>query len=126
MIAASAPVAAQGASQLSAIPEGRLIAYAKTVKSLRVQPHTVRLKVGEKIDLSKFVVTVIDSSGKVVGRLAGFDFTQFGPNDAVSVVPRVITAVRPGTSELTIRYPRNFWKRPDPRAEAKVQIVVVK
>jgi hypothetical protein len=124
--AASSPLAAQGASQLPAIPEGQLVAQSRTVKSLRVEPQTITMKVGEKVDLNRFVVTVLDSSGKAVGRLAGFDFTQLGPNEPASVMPRVLTGLRPGTTEITFRYPRNFWKRPDPRAEAKVKIVVVK
>ena len=126
MLAASAPLAAQGAAQLPAIPEGQLVVVAKSIKTLRVEPQTITLKVGEKMDLSRFVVTAIDSAGKSRGRLAGFDFSNFGPNDPVSAVPRVITGVRPGTAELILRYPRSFWKRPDPRAEAKVKVIVTK
>jgi hypothetical protein len=121
---ASAPLAAQGAAQLPAIPEGQLGAIAKSVKTLRVEPQTVTLKVGQKLDLNKFVVTVIDSAGKSRGRLAGFDFTNLGAGEAASVVPRVLTGVHPGTTEITFRYPRTFWKRPDPRAEVRVKIVV--
>ena len=122
---ASAPLAAQGASQLPAIPEGRLIEIAKSVKSLRAEPQTIRLKVGEKMDLSRLAVTVFDSAGHAVGRLAGYDFS-IPPNQPASVVPRVVTAERPGTTELVIRYPRNFWKRLDARAETKVKVVVTK
>lgn len=124
LCAASTALAAQSASQLPAIPEGQLIAQAKTVKALRVEPQTITMKVGEKVDLNRFVVTVIDSAGKPIGRLAGFDFTQLGPNEPASVMPRVLTGLRPGTTEIIFRYPRNFWKRPDPRAEARVRIVV--
>ena len=61
----------------------------------------------------------------VFGRLAGYDFS-IPEHKPASVVPRVVTGDSVGTAELTIRYPRNFWKRADPRAEAKVKIVVVK
>ena len=124
-VIASAPLAAQGGSELPAIPEARLADVAKSVKTLRVQPQTVTLKVGEKLDLNRLVVTVFDSAGRPVGRLAGYDFSI--PKDQpASVVPRVVTGDRPGSADLTIRYPRNFWKRPDARAEVKVNIVVVK
>ena len=131
---ASAPLAAQGASQLPAIPEARLIEVGKSVKSLSVEPRTVTLKVGEKLDLNRLFVTVFDSAGHTVGRLAGYDFSiPANPTCAgsttcepASVVPRVVTGDRPGTTELVIRYPRNFWKRPDARAETKVKVVVTK
>jgi hypothetical protein len=126
MTLVGAPLAAQGAAQLPAIPEGQLVAVAKSIKMLRVEPGTVTLKVGEKFDLNRLVVTVVDSAGKAHGRLAGFDFANLPPEAPASVVPRVITGVRPGTTDLAIRYPRNFWKRPDKRAEALVKIVVVK
>ena len=122
---ASGPLAAQGASQLPAIPEGRLVEIAKTVKSLSVEPRTITLKVGAKLDLNRLAVTVFDSAGHAVGRLAGYDFS-IPPNQPASVVPRVVTGERPGTTELVIRYPRNFWKRPDARAETKVKVVVTK
>ena len=125
MTMAGAPLAAQGGGQLPAIPEGRLTVVAKSVKSLSVQPQTVTLKVGQKMDLNRLVVTVLDSAGHAVGRLAGYDFS-IPEHKPASVVPRVVTGDSVGTAELTIRYPRNFWKRADPRAEAKVKIVVVK
>jgi hypothetical protein len=123
---ASAPLAAQGGSQLPAIPEGQLTAVAKSIKTLSVQPQTITLKVGQKVDLNTLVVVAIDSAGKPRGRLAGFDFANLPPGAPASVVPRVVTGVHPGTTELAIRFPRNFWKRPDPRAETKVKIVVTK
>lgn len=123
---ASGPLAAQGAAQLPAIPEGQLVALAKSVKTLRVEPTTITIKVGQKVDLNKLVVVVVDSAGKARGRLAGFDFANLPAGAPASVVPRVITGVHPGTTDLAIRFPRNFWKRPDPRAEATVKIVVVK
>ena len=122
-LVASASLAAQGGGQLSAIPEGRLTEVAKSVKTLRAEPQTVTLKVGEKLDLNRLFVTVFDSAGHAVGRLAGYDFS-IPPNQAASVVPRVVTGEHPGKTELVIRYPRNFWKRPDARAEVKVKIVV--
>jgi hypothetical protein len=126
MVVASAPLAAQGGGQVPAIPEGQLTVVAKSIKSLSVQPQTITLKVGQKLDLNTLVVIAIDSAGKARGRLAGFDFANLPPDAPASVVPRVVTGLRPGTTELAIRFPRNFWKRPDPRAEARVKIVVTK
>ena len=101
-----------------------LAALAPRVKSLRANPNTITLRVGQTVRLDSIKVTVLDSAGRVLGRLEGYDF-GIQPNQAASAEPRKITGVRPGTTELAVRFPRGAWKpRTDPRAEAKVKIVV--
>ena len=106
------------------IPETQLIELSRTVKALRVEPDTIRIKVGQSVSLDRFTVTVIDSANKVHGRLVGYDFA-IRPGEPASAVPRTITGVRPGTTQLAVRYPRTYWKvRTDPRVETKVTVVV--
>lgn len=99
---------------------------APKVRSIKAEPSTLTVHVGETIPLGQIVVTVIDSSGKTRGRLIGFDF-GIKPGEPAMAVPRQVTGVRPGTTELTILYPGSSWgARKDPRAEVKVKIIVVK
>jgi len=119
-------LAAQGGSGLKALDPGEMISLAPKVRSITAEPSTVTLHVGEIVSLGKIVVTVIDSSGKPRGNLIGYDFS-IKPGEPATAVPRQITGVRPGTTELVIRYPRTAWKaRTDPRVEAHVKVVVVK
>jgi hypothetical protein len=106
------------------IPESDLLKVAQTVKSLRVEPASLTIKVGQRVNLDTLMVTVIDSAGRVRGRLAAFDFVNIKLGEPASVVPRTLTGLRPGTTELVIRYPRLGWKRADLRPEAKVKVVV--
>ena len=106
------------------IAESDLVKVAQTAKSLRVEPTSLTIKVGQQVNLDVLTVTVVDSAGRVRGRLAGFDFVNIKPGEPASVVPRTLTGVHPGTTELVIRYPRLGWKRPDLRPEAKVRVVV--
>src|SRR5688572_6581324 len=106
------------------IPEAHLVGVARNVKTLRVTPKTLTIKVGQTISFNALTVTVIDSADRVRGRLMGYDFS-IAPNQPASAVPRQIAGVRPGTAEMIIRYPRTFWRlRTDPRAETKLKIVV--
>lgn len=124
-LAAQATKRAVVSAAATDIAPDQLTAVARTVKSVRAEPTTLTLRVGETVTLGKITVTVLDSSGKVRGRLAGYDF-GIPPDGPAVAVPRQITGVRPGTTELTVRYPRNSWKeRTDPRAEAKIKIVVI-
>jgi len=123
-LAAQARQAAGPAASNAVIAESDLLKVAQTVKSLRVEPTSLTIKVGQRVNLDTLTVTVIDSAGRVRGRLAAFDFVNIKPGEPASVVPRTLTGVHPGTTELVIRYPRLGWKRPDPRPEAKVKVVV--
>jgi hypothetical protein len=113
------PVASKGV-----IAESDLLKIAQTAKSLRVEPTSLTIKVGQRVTLDTLTVTVIDSAGRVRGRLTGFDFVNIKPGEPASVVPRTLTGVHAGTTELVIRYPKLGWKRPDLRPEAKVRVMV--
>ena len=119
LAAQGGPVASNGV-----IAESDLLKLAQTVKSLRVEPTSLTIKVGQRIGLDTLTVTAIDSAGRVRGRLAAFDFVNIKPGEPASVVPRTLTGVHPGTTELVVRYPKLAWKRPDLRPEAKVKVVV--
>jgi len=106
------------------IAESDLLKIGQTAKSLRVVPTSLTIKVGQHVNLDTLTVTVIDSAGRVRGRLAAFDFVNIKPGEPASVVPRTLTGVHPGTTELVIRYPKLGWKRPGLRPEAKVKVVV--
>jgi hypothetical protein len=116
---AAGPIAPSNA----VIAQNDLLAIATTLKSLRVEPKSLTIKVGQRVSLDTLTVTAIDSAGRVRGRLAGFDF-MIKPGEPATAVPRTVTGVRPGTTELIVRYPRLGWKRPDLRPEAKVTVVV--
>jgi hypothetical protein len=107
------------------LTEAEVLALAKSVKSIRVEPTAVRLRVGQKANIANLVVTVLDSADKVRGKLAGFDFAM-APGQAASAVPGTITADRPGTATFIVRYPRRAWEqvRTGTRPEAKVTITV--
>ena len=108
----------------SVIAESDLLKVGQTAKSLRIEPTSLTIKVGQRVNLDTLKVTVFDSAGRVRGRLAAFDFVNIKPGEPASVVPRTLTGVHPGTTELVVRYPKLGWKRADPRPEAKVNVVV--
>src|SRR5262245_10268224 len=111
---------------LKELDQPEMIALAPKVRSIKADPTTLTLHVGETMSFDKVTVTVIDSSGKSRGRLVGYDFA-IKPGEPATAVPRQVTGVRPGTTELRIIYPRSAWKvRADPRVETRVKIVVVK
>lgn len=114
------------ANALKALDPTQVIAIAPKVKALKADPATLTLHVGETVSLGRITVTVIDSTGRTAGALIGYDFA-IKPGEPATVMPRQVTGVRPGTTELTILYPRSAWTaRKDPRAETKVKVVVVK
>jgi hypothetical protein len=114
------------AGALKALDQNEMIALAPTVRSIKANPTSLTVHVGETLSFDKVTVTVIDSSGTSRGRLIGFDFA-IKPGEPAVAVPRQVTGVRPGTTELRIIYPRSAWKaRADPRVETRVKIVVVK
>lgn len=109
---------------LKALDANEMASLAPKVKAITAAPATLTLHVGETVSLDKVTVTVIDSSGKARGILIGYDFV-IKPGEPASAVPRQVTGVRPGTTDLVIRYPRTAWKaRTDPRVEAHVKVVV--
>ena len=115
-------VAAQG--PVRTLEFNDLAALAPKVASLRAKPNSITLRVGQTVSLDSIKVTVLDSAGRVLGLLKGYDF-GIPPNQPATAEPRKMTGVRPGTTELAIRFPRNAWKaRTDPRAEVKVKVVV--
>lgn len=122
-LAAQAPTLANA---LKPLDPTEVTAFAPRVRSIKAEPATLTLHVGETVGLGKITVSVIDSSGRALGTLIGYDFA-IKPGEPATVVPRQVTGVRVGTTELTILYPTSSWKaRKDPRVEAKVKIVVVK
>ncbi len=119
-------LAAQGGSakQLKPLAPAEMISLAPKVRSITAEPSTLTLRVGETVSLGRIIVTVIDSSGKARGTLIGYDFS-IKPGEPATAVPRQITGMRPGTTDLVIHYPRTAWKaRTDPRVEAHVKIIV--
>jgi hypothetical protein len=125
LLAFSVPALAQGGASAPAIATNDLPTVALKTKAIRVQPTTITVRVGESMALSKLVAVVLDSAGKPLGRLDGFDFS-IPPGQPASVVPFKVTGDKAGTTELTIRYPRGPWSRvrKDARPEAKVQVIV--
>jgi hypothetical protein len=120
--AGTSSVGAQGPVRILKFEE--LAALAPKVASLRASPKSITLHVGQTVSLDSIKVTVLDSAGRVLGLLQGYDF-GIQPNQPATAEPRKMTGVRPGTTELAIRFPRNAWKaRTDPRAEVKVRVVV--
>jgi hypothetical protein len=114
------------ANAIKTLDPDEMIAIAPKVRAIKAKPATLTLHVGETVSFDRFTVTVIDSSGRARGRLLGYDFA-IKPGEPATAVPRQVTGVRPGTTELAIRYPRSSWKaRKDPRVETTVKIVVVK
>ena len=105
------------------IAPDQLDAVGRRVMALRADPTTLTLRVGEKVNLSKIRVTAVDSSGRTIGRLVGFDFA-IKPGEPASAYPREVTGVRPGSTDLFVRYPRVNWKGAQPRPEAKLKVVV--
>ena len=123
-VAGARRAAAQG-PRAPGLTQPEMAALAPKVQLIRVEPKSVKIHVGEVMPLDRLTVTVFDSAGKNRGRLASYDFV-IAPNQPASAFPGKITGVREGTTELVIHYPTFAWRRPDPRAEAKVKIVVVK
>jgi hypothetical protein len=118
-------LAAQGPA-LKGLDQAEVNALAPKVRSIKAEPRSITLHVGQSVSFDKINVAVIDSSGKTRGRLIGYDFA-IKPGEPAKAVPRQVTGVRPGTTELRIMYPTSAWKvRRDSRAEARVKIVVVK
>ena len=118
------PVRVETRTSVADIDPNELSLLALKVRAIRAEPTTITLRVGQTISLDAIKVVVVDSAGKVRGRLRGYDFS-IKPNEPATAVPRQVTGVRAGTTELTIRYPRTAWKaRSDPRAEVKVKVVV--
>ena len=115
-----------GGPVLKGLDQAEMTALAPKIKSIKAEPTSITLHVGETMSLDKIAVTAIDSSGTTRGRLSGYDFA-IKPGEPASAVPRQMTGVRPGTTELVIRYPYAAWRvRKDPRVEARVKVVVVK
>lgn len=101
-----------------------LRALAPSIKSIRAEPGAISLRVGQTVQLATITVIAVDSAGKDRARLNGFDF-GIKPGGPAEAVPRKITGVRAGTTELTIHYPTTAWKvRADPRPAATVKIQV--
>jgi hypothetical protein len=114
------------ANALKPLDPTQVIALVPKVKAIKADPTTLTLHVGETVSLGRITVTVIDSAGRTAGALIGYDFA-IKPGEPATAMPRQVTGVRPGTTELAILYPRSAWTaRKDPRAETKVKIVVVK
>ena len=115
-----------GGPVLKALDPTETVAIAPKVRSLKAEPSSITLHVGETVGFDKITVVVIDSAGKTRGRLIGYDF-GIKPGEPATAVPRQMTGVRPGTTELKILYPISSWKpRKDLRAETSVKVVVVK
>jgi hypothetical protein len=106
------------------IEEKDLQSVALVTQRIQAEPSTITLRVGQSIGLDAITVTAFDSAGKLRGRLVGYDFS-IKPGEPASAVPRKITGDRVGETELIVRFPRLGWRaRTDPRAEAKVRVVV--
>lgn len=112
------------AAALPALDDAGMRSIVPVVKSIRAEPATLTISVGQTVQLSRINVIAVDSSGKDRGRLSGFDF-KIPAGEAAVAVPRQVTGKRPGTAVLTIHYPTSAWKgRRDPRPEATVKFVV--
>jgi hypothetical protein len=123
-VAAQTPKITKEKPTVADIAPGDVIAVGRTIKSVKAQPKTITVRVGQTVGLDVITVTAIDSAGEVRGRLAGYDF-GIAPGSAADAVPRKITGVRPGTAVLTVRYPRSGWTgRTDPRPFDTVKVVV--
>lgn len=118
---ASAPLMAQA----PALTDDEVLDFAKRVKSVRAEPAALKVRVGQKMNLASITVTVLDSAGKVRGRLAGFDFAM-RPGQAAILAPGSFTGGQAGTDTLFLRYPRRAWEkvRTGTRPEAKVIVTV--
>jgi len=118
---------AQGAPPAKAVhvlDAAEVTALAPKVRSIHVTPTTITLRVGETVQFTAITVTVVDSAGRTRGQLPGYDFSS-KPGEPAEAVPRHITGMRPGETDLIVRYPRISWKaRSDPRVEAKVHVIV--
>jgi hypothetical protein len=117
---------AQSASSaaLHALDPAEATALAPKVRSIRATPGTITLRVGQTIPFSAITVTVVDSAGRDRGKLLGYDFS-IKPGEPAEAIPRQITGKHAGETDFVVRYPRTAWKpRADPRAEAKVHVIV--
>jgi hypothetical protein len=120
------PIGAQSASQaaIHALDQAEVIALAPKVRTIRATPGTITLRVGQTIPFSAITITVVDSTGRDRGKLVGYDFS-IKPGEPAEAIPRQITGKRAGETDFVVRYPRTAWKpRADPRAEAKVHVIV--
>lgn len=123
---ASAPVAAQAPTRIPTFTDPQVQEFAKRVKSVKAEPATITMRVGQKLNLTSFSLLALDSADKAQGRLTKFDFAVIPPGEAASVLPTGLTAERAGTTTLTLRYPRGAWEkvRSGTRPEAKVTVTV--
>jgi hypothetical protein len=116
----SSPLQAQGPD----LSVEELKALAPTVKSIRPTPTSLTVQVGKTLSLGGIRLAILDSTGRVRGYTRLFDFS-IKPGEPASVVPRTITGVRAGKTEMIVRYPFTAWKpRTDARAEAKIEVIV--
>jgi peptidyl-prolyl cis-trans isomerase A (cyclophilin A) len=123
---AAPPPSSRGAAPAAVreIPTTELPAVSAKVKTLRVVPGTLTLRVGQTVSLDSLTVVAVDGLGHDLGRLRAFDF-GIKPGAAASVVPRQVTGNRAGAADLTVRYPRSAWgTRMDIRPSTVVHVVV--
>ncbi|MEP6492502.1 MAG: hypothetical protein ABJF01_07485 [bacterium] len=112
----SAVVPVLGATEVTAL--------APKVRSLRAEPSTVTIHVGQTVEFTSLRIIAVDSAGHDRGQILGYDF-GIKPGEAAEAVPRKLTGKRPGETDLVIHYPGSAWKpRTDPRAEVKVHVIV--
>src|SRR5690242_848180 len=75
---------------LKELDQAGMQAVRPKVKSIRAEPSTITIKVGQVISLDAITVVVVDSAGKDLGRIRGFDF-GIPPLSAAEAVPRKVT-----------------------------------
>jgi hypothetical protein len=109
----------------SEIPREDRPELAAHVAGLRLEPASIALRVGDTVLIrDRIRVLVIDSAGASLGRLPIYD-SRLGPGAVAMIGFGQLTALRPGTSEFEIRFPRLFWRgRDDPPPMARLRIDV--
>lgn len=97
---------------------------APRVARLRLVPDSIVLAPGEVYSYSDLQVVALDSAGAVLGRLRVYD-AGMEPGAAAMIGGRQLRGVHPGSSDLTVRFPRALWSGGgDPPAPAQLHVTV--
>ena len=107
------------------ISPGRLASVAAHLASLRLEPATLALRVGDTVVIRDRVqVLAIDSAGASLGRLPVYDSRLWPGAAALAGIDRV-AARHPGVSRMEISFPCTLWRgRTDPCPMVDLQIEV--
>ncbi|NUR32741.1 MAG: hypothetical protein HOQ11_02595 [Gemmatimonadaceae bacterium] len=83
-------------------------AIAPRVARLQLVPDSIVLAPGDVYSYGDLQVVALDSAGTALGRLRVYD-AGMEPGAAAMIGERRLQGVHPGTSELTVRFPRALW-----------------